>query len=72
MKFLGGSALSDEALSSLAHEMVATHGEQARDVVNAMIDDTNAAGDFAGHATWMNVGFGVLQILRPDPRWEQR
>jgi len=35
--------------------MVDTHGEDARDVVNRLIDETNAASKFAEHATWLNV-----------------
>lgn len=46
--------------------MVDTHGEAARDVVNRLIDETDAAGEFVEHATWINVSLGVLQILRPD------
>ena len=68
MKFIGLSPLSDAQLSELSHNMVDLHGEAARDVVNRLIDQTNAAGDFAEHATWVNVAFGIIQILRPDPR----
>ena len=50
--------------------MVAEHGEAARDVVNRLMDEANVAGDLVEHAKWINVVFGVLQILRPDPRWQ--
>lgn len=70
MKFLGGSSLSDAELAALSQSMVDEHGEAARDVVNRHIDETDAAGEFVEHAKWVNVAFGVLQILRPDPRWQ--
>ena len=65
MKFVEGSPLSDADLAAVSQTMVDTHGDAARDVVNRLIDETNAAGDFVEHATWINVSLGVLQILRP-------
>ena len=70
MKFFGCSSMSDAELEALSRSMVDTHGEAAPDVVNRHIDDTNAAGEFVEHEKWVNISFGVLQILRPDPRWE--
>lgn len=70
MKFIGLSALSDAELEALSHAMVDEHGEAARDVVNRLMDAANVAGDFVEHAKWVNVALGVLQILRPDPRWQ--
>lgn len=69
MKFVAGSPLSDAELAKLSQTMVDAYGEAARDIVNRFIDETNAAGEFREHATWINVAFGVMQILRPDPRW---
>ena len=69
MKFIGLSKLPDTELEALSHAMAAEHGEAARDVVNRLMDDANVAGDFVAHAKWADVAFGVLQILRPDPRW---
>lgn len=66
MKFVEGSPLSDAELAALSQTMFDTHGEAARDVVNRFIDETNAAGEFVEHATWINVSLGVLQILPPD------
>ena len=66
MKFVEGSPLSDAELAALSQTMVDTHGEAARDVVNRLIDETDAAGELVEHATWINVSLGVLQILRPD------
>jgi hypothetical protein len=71
MKFLGGSPLSDAELEAMARNLVDTYGEDAKNVVNRFIDRANAAGEFEEHATWMNVSFGVIQILRPDPRWSK-
>lgn len=70
MKFIGLSKLPDAELEALSHAMVAEHGEAARDVVNRLMDEANVAGDLVEHAKWINVVFGVLQILRPDPRWQ--
>ena len=72
MKFVEGSPLSDAELAALSQTMVDTHGEAACDVVNRRIDETNAAGEFVEHATWINVALGVLQILRPDWHGVQR
>ena len=69
MKFVAGSPLSDAELARLSQTMVDAYGETARDVVNRFIDETNAAGEFVEHATWINVSLGVLQILCPGPRW---
>ena len=66
MKFVEGSPLSNAELAAVSQTMVDTHGDAARDVVNRLIDETNAAGDFVEHAAWINVSLGVLQILRPD------
>lgn len=71
MKFLGGSPLSDAELAKMSQNLVDTYGEDAKHVVNRFIDRTNAAGEFEEHATWVNVAFGVMQILRPDPRWTE-
>ena len=66
MKFVEGSPLLDAELAALSQTMVDAHGEAARDVVNRFIDEADAAGKFAEHATWINVSPGVLQILRPE------
>ncbi|MFZ4689587.1 MAG: hypothetical protein ACOYLS_10145 [Polymorphobacter sp.] len=71
MKFLGGSPLSDAELETMARNLVDTYGEDAKHVVNRFIDRANAAGEFHEHATWINVSFGVIQILRPDPSWSK-
>lgn len=71
MKFLGGSPLSDAELATMSQNLVDTYGEEAKHVVNRFIDRANAAGEFLEHATWVNVAFGVMQILRPDPRWTE-
>ena len=70
MKFVEGSRLSDVELAAVSQTMVDRHGDAAREVVNRFIDETNAAGEFIEHATWINVSLGVLQILRPD--WNGR
>lgn len=69
MKFLGGSPLSENELAEIAREMVAIHGDAARDFVNELIDDANARHDVVEHASWMNVSLGIVQLLRPGPRW---
>ena len=66
MKFLGGSPLSDEQLETLSRSIVAAYGEHALFFVNHLIGETIASGERDEHATWVNVAFGVLQILRPD------
>jgi|GEM_PF-3620548 len=70
MKFVAGSSFSDAELEALSRSMVDEHGEAARDVVNHLINQTNAAGEFVEHTKWINVAFGVLQLLRPNPRWQ--
>lgn len=70
LMILVGSSLSDAELAALSRSMVDEHGESARDFVNRHIDETDAAGEFLEHAEWVNIAFGVLQILRPDPRWQ--
>ena len=70
MKFLGGSSLSDAELAALSQSMVDEHGEEAPFVVNRYMAEADDAGEFVEHAKWANVAFGVLQILRPSPRWQ--
>jgi hypothetical protein len=65
MKFVPGSPLSDAKLSEISHSLVDAHGENARDIVNNMIDQAFLKGDAVEHSTWVNVALGVLQILRP-------
>ncbi len=68
MKFVAGSPLSDAELAALSQSLVDAYGESARDVVNRFIDETNAAGEFVEHATWVNVSLGIMQLLQDDPR----
>ena len=72
MKFVPGSPLSDAKLSEISHLLVDAYGENARDVVNNFIDEALHKGDAGEHATWANVALGVLQLLRPDPRWDRQ
>ncbi len=71
MKFVGGSPLSDAELETMARNLVDTYGEDAKYVVCRFMDRANAAGEFREYATWSNVSFGIMQILRPDPRWTE-
>ena len=70
MKFIGLSKLSDAELEALSHAMVDEHGDDAPGVVNRLVAEADAAGEFVEHPKWINVACGVLQILRPDPRWQ--
>lgn len=61
--------MSDAELTTMSQNLVDTYGEDAKHVINSFIDRTNAAGEFREHAASVNVSFGVMQILRPYPRW---
>ena len=71
MKFIPGSPVSDERLSEISHSLVDAYGENARDIVSNFVDEALHTGDANEHATWVNVSFSVLQLLRPDPRWDR-
>ncbi len=42
--------------------MLSRYGDGARDEVNRRIDAMNAAGDFAGHATWVNISLCLIAM----------
>lgn len=42
--------------------MLRVYGDGARDEVNRRIDAMNAAGDFAGHATWVNISLCLIAL----------
>lgn len=71
MKFVPGSPLTDAELCKLSQSFVDVFGEDARDVVNKFIDNSNRKGDFDEHATWTNVSLGVLGLLRPEKRIQE-
>lgn len=62
MQLVGGSPISERELWACAAHMLRRYGESARDEVNRRIDAMNAAGDFAGHATWVNISLCLVAM----------
>lgn len=65
MQLVGGSPISEKELWACAAHMLARYGDDARDEVNRRIDKMDADGDFAGHATWVNILLCLIAMTVP-------
>ena len=66
MQLVGGSPISERELWACAAHMLQRYGDAARNEVNRRIDAMNEAGDFAGHATWVNISLCLIALTVKD------
>ena len=62
LQLVGGSPISEKELWACAAAILKRYGAGARDEVNRRIDKMNADGDFAGHATWVNIALCLIAL----------
>ena len=68
MKFVPGSPSSDDELGEISRTMVGAYGESALAVVDRLIDEASAVGDFSVRAARIDASLGVMKLLRPGSR----